>query len=247
VDRFHPDFPSYLYDRDPLNDLRAVNPKSVRWAMRAVSGRDYFGSSPADQDSADNAVRYRTFQSPGRMSALGRAIDRYRTVIDRPTRLSCADFPAVSQQLLPFARQTSRRGARLQVLIPPYALATWYDWRANTLRSSEFGASVFEDQMMLRRCIVLALADIPGVEIFAFDDNAALSGDLANYRDPAHIQSDVAISNMLADMSRGQGRLDRENVEAYLGRMRTLVKAYRLYNSRMNVTGLNSEGPGPDQ
>ena len=86
---------------------------------------------------------------------------------------------------------------------------------------------------MVRRCIVGQLGDIPGVAVYAYDDNEGISGDLANYWDPPHLYNEIALREILVRMSRGDGRLTTTNVDGYVQRLRFLVTHYHLKDPRL--------------
>jgi hypothetical protein len=230
-----PNFPFYLYDGDPLNDTRMVGSTTFWMAANALLHHGALPGGGGKLLEAKHELRYQAFQSPGEMKAIAREVVRYRGDVDRPATKTCSDFTAVNDQLLPFARTLSQRHVALDVYIPPYALIAPYDWQNGEMRG-ELGESLFNDQLMLRRCMVEALDGIPGVRIFAFDNEDWITADLVNYRDSSHAYSEKVTRFMMQAMGQGTHRLTKDDVEAYLATLHARVLAAKVYNSKVSFT-----------
>ena len=116
------------------------------------------------------------------------AIERHRAEVATPSQLDCANLDAVNRQLLPFVRELSARGIRVDLFFPPYSYVVYYDWLATPERRMVVGPAFLEDQLLMRRCLVDAASVVPHTRVFAFDDLEWLAGDLRNYSDTTHFE-----------------------------------------------------------
>ncbi len=227
-----PSFPAYLYDRSPFNDARMIGLDTVNLAVDAVSHHPLGLSDwswPAYE--ASRKKLYSRFQTPEQMLRLRDAIGRYRAEVATPTTLTCADLDAVNRQLLPFVRALSVKKIEIDLFFPPYSYAAYYDWLATPQRRAIVGAGFLEDQLLLRRCLVDAVAAMPGTRVFAFDNETWLAGDLQNYSDTTHLLNENAFRYMLQQIATGSHQLTRENVSGEAALLRQRVAGYEFKNS----------------
>ena len=225
-------FPGYLYDDTPLNDIRMVNIITMRVARAILASRSVW---LADWDwgiyQRSRERSYRRFQTVESMNGLRTEIEKYRNDTNVPSMRSCADFDAVNDQLIPFAKALSAKHIALDIFFPPYSLAFYYDWIATPSRRALLGSALLNDQLRVRRCLVEALAGMQGVRIFAFDNEDWLTGDLKNYSDTAHVFDVAVYRYMLKSIAEGSHRLTMQTVDADADELRRHVKSYTLTNS----------------
>ena len=227
-----PSFPAYLYDRSPFNDARMIGLNTVDLASDAVAHHPLGLSSwswPVYEASRKRL--YSRFQTPEQMLRLRDAIERYRAEVTTPSTLTCADLDAVNRQLLPFVRALSAKGVEIDLFFPPYSYAAYYDWLATPLRRAIVGADFLEDQLLLRRCLVDAVAAVQGARVFAFDNEAWLTGNLQNYSDTTHLLNEHAFRYMLQQIAAGSHQLTRENAPGEIALLRQRVAGYEFKNS----------------
>lgn len=233
-------FPTYLYDNSALNDLRMVNPLNAELALRVARGEVL---SAPEWDFGDyrnlRVQRLRSFQTPQAMEHMAELVRRYRPGIDKPTSRTCADFPALVNQLIPAAQKASRRNISFDVVILPYSLAAYYEWQGEPGMTSELGASVMNNLLLARRCLVEGLRDMPKVRIFAFDDEDWITGDLANYDDPAHLSLDNSkiYEHMLRSIGTDTHRLTVDNIDRDIASLRMRISNYHVTNSKVRLKG----------
>ena len=91
------------------------------------------------------------------------------------------------------------------------------------------------DQLNLRRCVVAASSAIPGVSVWALDADTRAIEDLANYKDPTHLYTENALMTALERIGDPAFRIDSNNVEAYLERLRATVLKYDVKNSNLST------------
>ncbi|HEY1629867.1 MAG TPA: hypothetical protein VGF56_01030 [Rhizomicrobium sp.] len=228
-----PEFPLYLYDSDWSDDSRMVGPTTFMAAASMALHRGTISNSGGALLNAKHALRFRDFQTPGEMRGLARLVDQYRATVDEPTANTCADFHAIDDQLVPYARELSKRGVALDIFIPPYAAIFPFEWQTGQ-RRGELGKAILNNQLAARRCLVEAVDGLPGVRVFAFDNEDWITGDLANYRDTAHTYSIKIQEFMMKAIANGDHRLTKANVDDYLSTLHRRSLAAKVYNSKVS-------------
>jgi hypothetical protein len=231
-DESRDEFPFYLYDHDAVDDLRMVGSTSGRSAFSALMHHGEISNGGGGVTAAKHSEQFDDFQKPAAMRQLARDVARYRGEIDRPTTKTCSDFSAIEQQLVPYARELSRRHIALDIYIPPYATVTFYDWQ-NGLRRGMLGDSIMQDQFLTRRCLVDALDRLPGVRVFAFDNEAWITDDLANYKDTAHVYDPRIEAWLMKEMGAGTHQLTKANLDGYLDTLHRRILAAKVANSKV--------------
>ena len=166
---------------------------------------------------------------PTELKALSQAVEKYRAIILRPTTRTCDQIEAISKTFRPVALAYSMRGVALDLLIPPYALASYADRYAR--RFETFGdepPAGFANLMLLRRCVVEAVADLPHVHVHGFDNDEGITGDLMNYTDLTHIQNDEVYEKILKGIVAKTNVVTLENWPEYERTLASRVKALRI-------------------
>ncbi|WP_336961467.1 hypothetical protein [Sphingobium aquiterrae] len=227
-------FPTFLYDNHHMNDMRMVNLEAIDDAIDLLSG-DLSYNNPDDRNYA-RYVRdqYRRFQRPSQMARLQRLIDQRRATIGASSGKTCASFGAIHEQLLPNLRAFSARGVKVDILMPVISYADYY------ARQTDIGPTMLDEQMIARRCLVLAVAHLPGIRVFALDGNPEIAGDLANFRDPGHVYNPVILRRFVAGIVTGKDQLTAASVDNYVREIRTAVQHYRVRNSHLASLGTRS-------
>lgn len=230
------DFPTYLYDDTPWDDIRMVGKSAGEATAAAVLSRQlWLNHWNLNSDRRQRAREYQKFQTRQTMEGLASAIRLHRGDIDHPTQHTCADFDALSSQLVPFAKQASRRAIQLDILIPTFSTAYYYWWLDNLGALALTGPSMMNDQLLLRRCLVDAVADLPNVRVFAFDNEDWITSDLANFKDPGHIYNDKILEFELKSIASGSHRLTKSNIDTYVDTLRRNILRYKLKNSKLGI------------
>ncbi len=227
-------FPIYLYDNSMINDVRAIDLGTL------LAGGQVLMGEPLDPPRwkrpslhQRTGGTYAKFQIPSALKRIEQVIERHRSDIDRPATHTCADFGLLDDALIPFARTLSKRGVRLDVIIPVYSLAAYYDWMDNLRFRRMAGNSIMNDQLLMRRCAVEALYRLPGVRVFGFDDVPGLADDMRNYYEVAHLYNNAAYRYMLEAIAAGQHQLTPANVDSKLAALRSRILNYRLVDSKL--------------
>ncbi|MBX7483362.1 hypothetical protein [Qipengyuania qiaonensis] len=218
-------FPAFLYDSDITNDLRMVNFPTIRKAFDILGGNLSY-SNPDDATYKTYVDKmYEGFQHPSEMTKIARLVERHRTEIGASSGRDCASFHAINDQLVPDVRALSDRGVKVDIMIPIASYAFYY------VRRNDISPTLLDEQMIARRCLVNAVGDLPHVNIFAFDDDPAVAGDLANFREVGHVYDPAILRRFVTATTTGTGRLTRDNFPTHERAIRSAVENYRLTNS----------------
>lgn len=169
-------------------------------------------------------------QQPATLKRLQRLLVAHAgQVFEGPVDDDCRRFPAVKATLLPSIAMLARRGITVDLLFPPYPYIAYYDWRLDRRdRGKDYipAGPVYRDRMVFKAC-VLSIAERVGgrVRVVAVDNDAAITGDLANYSDMVHLLNPVALQRTMDHVARGDAILTRANFAEYRRRLDAAIVA----------------------
>jgi hypothetical protein len=225
-----PSFPLYLYDDKWWNDVRDVNLQVIKLSLAILRGKPLWIRSWSKTDEEQTfRNRYQANHTEGSIARYAAMIARRKGSVDAHSDLTCDAMDAIGAGLVPLVRTLSQRGARVDLVVPPYSWLIYY-------RSQEPGdpihrPSLLSDVLLMRACIVQAVEGMPGVSVFAFED-AAIGGDFGNFMDVGHLYNPDVNRYILRSIAEGEHRLTRDNIEAKNAEMRSNVVRYQLTNGK---------------
>jgi hypothetical protein len=226
-------FPEFLYDKDPTNDLRAVDAKSVTLSARLLTGREFIVSAwDAGRNEKKDVAEYRLTQQASFADAARELIDSRRPHVAAPSALTCSDLPDVNL-IGNFARALAARGIRLDVIVPPYSYYLYYKWLDPEHLAITHDAAPLTAFILLRRCALAQIAGNANAHMFALDLQPQIVQDMANYKDEAHLFGLNHAREILADVNAGRNELTPGNFDAYAAELRRRVATYVYYDSRL--------------
>jgi hypothetical protein len=225
--RLDREFPLYLYDADPLNDVRYLfNRDVLAQAVRRASGGPWGGTDL----NAFNNWYWIAGDRPGRDQVLA-SFERKRFRGDPqpgiPPDYDLATMKA-NFDLNVLAPIRAHPEVRFNVFVPPFTTLYFVDMQANR---PQFFALV----VGYYRHVFHALAALPNVHLHDFD-LAPLTRDLALYKDIRHYQLPVN-AWILRQIKAGRYRVTPENADA-------LFDAFAAATARTSVERLVAD-PGP--
>jgi hypothetical protein len=225
-------FPYHLFNDSWHDDHRAVRADALNAAGDALLGRviDVPGwGYDSWQQRAD--WLYARHNDPASLAVYRDIVTRGRPQVLKESGGGCADLTALPDYVA-FARDMAGKGVRVDILVPPYSLYSYFEWNVVEHRRP-FGRSFLERQLRSRRCLVEALSRAPNIRIHAFDNEDWLTGDLANYYDSAHLYHDANYRYVLKAIREGSHLLDAAGFDEYAARLRQRVGAYQVRNSAL--------------
>ena len=199
------DYPEYLYDSNPFNDLQYLYNRDVllysvlpmlRKKLSGVSGGvtsfDDYGSSAADECSKEKALLGRT--------EFGTADEQEHLSDDEIDMLT----ENIEQNVIAIANDHPE--TTFYLFFAPYS-AVWYGGQKE---EGTLLKQIEAAQITAR----LILEETENVELYSFSLNTDLTFDLDNYKDQAHYSAEVN-SMILNWIAQGEGRLTLDNLDEY--------------------------------
>jgi hypothetical protein len=228
VERMATSFPAYFYDDLWWNDVRGINWQALKLALAVFHRRSLWLSEWSRiAEQAAYQHRYAALHSEAALADFDDYVKRNKSVIDTPTSLTCDSMTAINEELRPFVAALSRRGAEIDVVLPIYSRLMYY-WKYSVHSAGISSASFLSDQLQMRKCLVLELAGLPRVNVFAFDDVPSLAEDWSNYFDPVHLYNQAANRYVLQSIGAYRHLLTRENIDERNETMRRAVVDYQF-------------------
>jgi hypothetical protein len=232
--RMEESFPLYLYDDKWWNDLRDVNLQTIKLSLAVLRGNPLWIKSWGKiVEEGTYRTRYEAVHSAASIAKFAAVIARHKVSVDAPSTLTCDAMDTIGGGLVPFVRALSQRGARVDLVVPPYSWILYY--QAGEPGDSFHRPALLNDVLLMRRCLVQAVERIPGVRVFAFDDESAISGDFRNYMDFGHLYNPGANRYMLQSIATGEHRLTPDNIEARNAELRSNVIHYQLTGDTIEI------------
>lgn len=228
-----PGFPLYLYDDVWWNDVRTMTVETFQLSRTLLRGGPLWlptWSQTAEQASYRES--YAFMQGEGPKADLRAYIARNKISINTPSKLTCAAMDSIGEDLAPFARAMSARGVEVDVVLPVYSEVLYYHTGEPDPRGMS-RPSLLNDLLLMRRCLVDALDDLPHVRIFAFDNVPGLASDWKNYFDPGHLYNFEANRYILRSIAAGEHVLSRSNVDAEIAQLRANVLNYEFTSNQI--------------
>jgi hypothetical protein len=228
-----PGFPLYLYDDVWWNDVRTMTMESFQLSWTLLRGGPlWLPAWSRTPEQASYRDTYAFMQGDAPKADLRAYIARNKISINTPSKLSCADMDSIREDLAPFVRAMSARGVEVDVVLPVYSWVLYYHTGAPDPRGLS-RPSLLNDLLLMRRCLVDSLDDLPRVRIFAFDNVPGLASDWKNYFDPGHLYNFEANRYILSSIAAGEHVLSRDNVDAEIAQLRASVIGYEFTSNEI--------------
>lgn len=218
-------FPYFLYEVDPLGWPKMVNLSALKTASLLALHGGTFPSDGIGSYIAGRQAMYAAFQTHSNQMDLARNVQRYRGMIDTGTSPDCSRWHTLTDDLVPFVKAELRRGVSVDIIIPAYSLASYYDVSDGHIYS-KINHNILGETLASRRCAVFALAGLPHTRVFAFDNDDWITGDIRNYRDSAHLWNPAVADFIVKSVANGDHQLDKGNFDRYAETLRKRVIAY---------------------
>lgn len=200
------DYPDYLYDSNPFNDIEYLYNQDVLlyhilpMLLDRISGVeggitsfDDYGSSANDVCSWENALQGRT--------SFSAAEEQDHLTEDEITMLT----ENIEQNVIAIANEHPE--TTFYLFFAPYS-AAWYGY----LKEEGTLVEQFEAVEITARLI---LEQTDNIELYTFSLNTDLTFNLDNYKDKAHYSPDVN-SMILNWIAEGEGRLTLDNLDEFI-------------------------------
>ena len=211
------EFPTYLYDSNPFNDIRYYLNRDVLFGYclpmiknritGAAGGVESFDSYSAD----DPDTQY------GREQALD-GVDGFPAP-SRQQPLTQSEAQMVRDNVTKNIVEPAKAHPEttFYCFIPPFSIVRWGTmWSEGTL----------ERQIKAQRIAMSLMLECANIKLFSFSDNTDLITDLSNYKDAVHYSPEVS-SELLRWMKDGRYQVTKDNMDELLS---FEEKFYENYN-----------------
>lgn len=196
------DYPEYLYDSNPFNDVQYVLNKAVLPRTLAVLNYTRAGNTTPTMDEYSSWSRYAEFGAEAVMAArpqLGEFTEEQ--VLTQEDLRNVQEN--VEQNILRQAREHPE--ITFYVFLPPYSIFYW---------EALFHTKQLHAQLEAEQLAVGILTQADNIHVFDFSDQLDLIADLNNYSDTAHY-GDWVNERIMDWIYAGEHELTAENYRAY--------------------------------
>lgn len=211
------DYPEYLYDSNPLNDIRYLLNRDI------VFGRVYSMVKSAQKE--DSAVGMTSFDAYSRWQdyypfGVHSVIPEGKTVekVEQATHLSDADKEKIRKNIEYNVTEVADQNPEVSFyyFYTPYSIVWW---------SHFYDYGSLPRQLEVERYVTDLILEHSNIHLFSINDREELITDLNNYKDEMHYGSWIN-SLLVKWMKEGIGQIDKTNVDAYTDRESTLLMNY---------------------
>lgn len=214
----------YLLNASVLNESLTLAMGRSRWSTDLDGVYDWTAGNIKSRN-------FERFSNPDSMARHARSVADGKAAIalarQNLERARTMEFPALEKHLVQVVLRHPE--VRFDLVLSPVSALFFHTLSPENLLR----------QMGLRLRLVRALGQAPNVRIFAFDDDWAVTENLANYRDPFHVNFH-ANERVVDAMAAGSRRLTPATVEGYVTRLLARLQGYQVFSDR----GLSLWGAG---
>lgn len=212
-DESYEDIPNYLYDQNPLNDVRYLYNKDVILKAVAVLNYTRAGNQTMSQDLYGAWYSYATY---GREQVLSGLID-YSSFKDE-LEMTAEDESRIRENVETNILQTAVQhpDTEFYVFVPPYSAAYWY----GMVQSKQLAYTIEAEKIAIE-----CLLEAPNIKVYDFSNHIDMTTNLDNYMDTLHYGEWIN-SQMLQWMHDDEGRITKGNIDTYFEQVKKLYQEY---------------------
>ena len=210
------EFPTYLYDRNPFNDVSYTLSRDILWGQCWPMLRSRREGQPGGINSFDQYANWNNMFVFSRESALSSLEPWAPDVSQQP--LLDEDRRVIRENLLQNVTATADLypDTEFYCFLPPYSIVYW----SNLIQDGEMDRELETMEIAAEQ-----LLQHPNIKLFCFDLCTELTTDLNNYKDSIHYSEDIN-SWMLQQMAQGNYLLTEENYQTVFREIRDYYSSY---------------------
>lgn len=207
------DYPEYLYDKNPFNDVSYLLNKEVVPKTLAVINYTRAGEKTPSRDEYSRWSHYKTYGKDAVMATMTDLPEIEEEVvltqedIDRITGNVTENFLATAK---------AHPDTEFFLFFPPYSICFW-DALVQTKQLNV--------QLEAEKLAVECLVGAENVHVFSFADRTDIIANLDNYTDSLHYGEWIN-SEILQIMHAGENELTEENYQAYYDQLKIMFEEY---------------------
>ena len=208
------DYPTYLYDDEPLNDVNYLLNKDVLLGhMTETLAYTLYGWDTTGFDEYANWTEGSVFGAEAVLAQYDRPEKAGETVPFSPEDRAVLE-ENLQHNILDLAR--AHPDTEFYLFFPPYSVV-WWDME------QRWGSLDRQIDIQLAAAEQLLTAD--NIRLFSFCDDFDVAGDLSLYKDIFHFNEDIS-GRILRDMAAGEHELTEEDLAGYGARLREWYGSY---------------------
>lgn len=201
------DYPIYLYDENPLNDVQYLWNRDIIWnkIWPMLSERNKEDFKPGIT-SFDDYSRWQDSYTFGKTSIYPGDVPK--TFAGEPVRLSGEEKTNIEENITQNVTSIAKENPNITFyyFITPYSVAWWGQLVSSGTIYSQIEAEEYAIKLIL---------ECDNIKLFSFNNRMDITTDLNNYKDKTHYGEWVN-SLILRWMYNGDYQLTRENYKNYL-------------------------------
>lgn len=207
------DLPEYLYDNNPLNDVKYLLNKEVMLKTIAVLNYTRAGKQTPTFDEYSNWNSYNTFGKDAVLQTVTLSQSS-----QEPMVLTDADYATIEENIRKNVLNQAWENPDIDfyVFYPPYSIYYYKNF---------IDTNQWEAQIATEKYATKLLLEAENIHLFSFSTNTELCTNLDNYMDTLHYGEWIN-SYILECMHSGEYRLTKENYIEYYDTLYDLYKNY---------------------
>ena len=226
------DYPDYLYDENPFNDVKylynldvwneAVIPtvtKTVQWygMIKDMGGMDSINSGINDNKTDEDIRADEYLNGVNALEYFERAEKRNEPIDPAETE---AWLETMTENLETNCLSTIQENPdiRFDLFVAPYSIL-WWD------NSNQAGPGRVDRRVDMEKRALEIFINTPNVHVYAFNDEFDMITDLTNYVDDIHYRPEIN-SRILHWIHDGEHEITADNYPDYIDRIRAFYTTY---------------------
>lgn len=212
------EFPTYLTDRNPFNDIRYILNRDVLFNYCGVMLVQRLKGTPGGVTDFDSYSEDSDPAQFGRDAALFGLSAEDVSAPDEVQPLTDAELELVEKNVRRNIADIVKAHPDTEFcyFIPPVSIVRW---------GTNYHAGILERQIDAEEAAVRELLELPNLRIYNFYSNTELVTDLGRYKDPVHYNAETA-GQLLAWMKEEEYQVTQDNVDEVFGLEREFYNHY---------------------
>ncbi len=208
------DYPDFLYDNNPFNDVEYVLNKEVLLEKTYnVWGYTSAGKITTTFDEYCNEARYMEYSRSAVLNSYDR-MEKREPDLEAQVLQQANVAPNISENIVALAQANPE--VEFYLFFPPYSICYWDDL-------DKYSALEWQiDNMQIATELLL---ECENVHVYSFFDEHEMICNLDNYKDIAHYSEDINVQ-ILDWMANEEHLLTKENYEEYYADMKEFYGNY---------------------
>lgn len=207
------DYPEYLYDNNPFNDVSYLLNKEV--VPKTIAVVNYTGAGEKTP-SRDEYGRWSHYKIYGRDAVI--ATKAVLPEIEEEDIFTQEERDMLTENITMnfLATAKAHPDTEFYLFFPPYSICHW---------EALVDLKELDSYLQAKQLAVELLLEAENIHVFSFADRTDIIGDLNNYTDTLHYGEWIN-SEILQMMHAGENELTKENYHIYYEKVKSIYEQY---------------------